>query len=90
MSQYSSKWLKVSEPYPHVLLVELARCVVQVPFLTSSHLKWYRAPVNAFNIEYAPSPSQNLIAIINMVIGTGLPTANSSKTSSKTDTTSEP
>ncbi|PPQ66243.1 hypothetical protein CVT26_010944 [Gymnopilus dilepis] len=25
MSQYSSKWLKVSEPSPHVLLVELAR-----------------------------------------------------------------
>ncbi|KDR73185.1 hypothetical protein GALMADRAFT_72615 [Galerina marginata CBS 339.88] len=25
MSQYSSKWIKVSEPSPHVLLVELAR-----------------------------------------------------------------
>ncbi|KAF9043171.1 Delta2-dienoyl-CoA-isomerase [Panaeolus papilionaceus] len=28
MSQYSSKWLKVIEPYPHVLLVELARAPV--------------------------------------------------------------
>ncbi len=25
MSQYSSQWLKVSEPHPHVLLVELSR-----------------------------------------------------------------
>ncbi|KAF9559230.1 Delta2-dienoyl-CoA-isomerase [Agrocybe pediades] len=28
MSQYSSKWIKVSEPTPHVLLVELARAPV--------------------------------------------------------------
>lgn len=28
MSQYSSKWLKVSEPFPHVLHVELARAPV--------------------------------------------------------------
>ncbi|KAF5346447.1 hypothetical protein D9756_010087 [Leucocoprinus leucothites] len=28
MSQYSSKWLKVTEPYPTVLLVELARAPV--------------------------------------------------------------
>lgn len=25
MSQYSSKWIKVTEPYPHVLHIELAR-----------------------------------------------------------------
>ncbi|KAF8961137.1 Delta2-dienoyl-CoA-isomerase [Flammula alnicola] len=28
MSQYSSKWLKVSEPFPHVLHIELARAPV--------------------------------------------------------------
>ncbi|TFK26071.1 Delta2-dienoyl-CoA-isomerase [Coprinopsis marcescibilis] len=28
MSKYSSKWLKVSEPFPHVLLIELARAPV--------------------------------------------------------------
>ncbi|CAA7263597.1 unnamed protein product [Cyclocybe aegerita] len=28
MSQYSSKWIRVSEPYPHVLHVELARAPV--------------------------------------------------------------
>ncbi|PPR08073.1 hypothetical protein CVT24_010534 [Panaeolus cyanescens] len=28
MSQYSSKWIKVTEPFPHVLLVELARAPV--------------------------------------------------------------
>ena len=55
MSQYSSKWLKVSEPSPHVLLVELARFVSLFDISRRSeefpgHM--CRAPANAFNTEF--------------------------------------
>ncbi|PPR06934.1 hypothetical protein CVT24_011005 [Panaeolus cyanescens] len=44
MSQYSSKWLKVTEPSPHVLLVELARAPVNA-FST----EFWRAYGNLFD-----------------------------------------
>jgi len=51
MSSYSSKWLKVTEPHPTVLLVELARCAGCIPYFIPFTL-YPSPPVNAFNVEY--------------------------------------
>jgi delta(3,5)-delta(2,4)-dienoyl-CoA isomerase len=54
MANYSTKWLKISEPFPHVLHIELSRFVI---FCSSAMIELFlvvsqRPPVNAFSNEF--------------------------------------
>jgi hypothetical protein len=52
--RFSTKWIKVTEPYPHVFHVELSRLVSrnQTDRVYLHLIVALRTPVNAFNSEY--------------------------------------